>query len=107
MSTIFKQVSEGKMLSWGWAAWMAMLLVGCGHKSVVGQQIQFGLGGGSEQYRTAGWSHTEEKFTWTEGNSAKLSLPIDSEAGPFNLRMTLSAFSYAPNWPGQPVEILV
>jgi len=107
MSTIWKRARSYRLLSWGLVASIAGLLAACGQRSVVGHQIQFGEGGGSEGYRTSGWSHTEERFTWTEGKSAKLSLPIGGENGPFNLKMTLAAFTHAPDLPSQPVEVFV
>jgi hypothetical protein len=84
-----------------------MLLAACSDRTVVGQQIQFGQGGGSEAYRKAGWSHTEQKFTWSEGNSAKLSLPIGKETGPLNLNVAMAAFTHPPELPSQPVEVFV
>ena len=89
------------------AALTVMLLGACGEKSVVGRQIHFGQGGGSEPYRTSGWSHTEQKFTWSEGNSAKLSLPIGKESGPLNLNVALGAFTHLPELPSQPVDVFV
>ena len=84
-----------------------MLLAACGAKTVVGRQINFGQGGGSEEYRTSGWSHTEQKFTWTLGNSAKLSLPIGNQSGPLNLNAAMAAFTHLPELASQPVEVFV
>lgn len=89
------------------AALTVMFLGACGEKSVVGRQIHFGQGGGSEPYRTSGWSPTEQKFTWSEGNSAKLSLPIGKETGPLNLNVAMAAFTHPPELSSQPVEVLV
>jgi hypothetical protein len=107
MSMILQRALGYRLLSWGLAASIAGLLAACGQRSVVGRQIQFGEGGGSEGYRTSGWSHTEERFTWTEGNSAKLSLPIGGESGPLRLRMSMASFIHAPELPSQPVEVFV
>jgi hypothetical protein len=84
-----------------------MLFTACGGRNVVGKQIQFGRGGGSEPYRTSGWSHTEDNYTWTEGTSARLSLPIGNESGPLNLKLNMAAFTHAPELPSQPVEVSV
>lgn len=94
-------------LVWGLAGITVMVLAACGAKTVVGRQISFGQGGGSEAYRTSGWSHTEQKFTWTEGTSAKLSLPIGKESGPLNLNVAMAAFTHAPELSSQPVEVFV
>lgn len=73
--------------------------------SVVGKRIEFKQSGGSEQYRVSGWSKTEEKFTWNEGTSAKLSLPIGGDAGPWTLRVTMAGLIHPPDLPAQPVEV--
>ncbi|MEY2411498.1 MAG: hypothetical protein QOD84_104, partial [Acidobacteriaceae bacterium] len=91
MSTILKQGPGYRLVFWVFAATIIMLFGACGDRPVVGQQIQFGEGGGSERYRTSGWSHTEERFTWSEGSSAKLSLPIGKETGPLKLNVVMAA----------------
>lgn len=101
----YRQV--GRAIVWCLPAVLAMLLVGCGDGGVVGQQIKFGKGGDSERYRVSGWSHTEDNFTWTEGTSAKLSLPIGKEPGPLNLTVNMSGFAQPPQLTSQPVEVLV
>jgi hypothetical protein len=93
----------------------ALSLVSCGRSedatstdssSIVGRRIQFGQAGGSETYRSMGWSNTEEKFTWTEGNSARLTLPVGSRKSALKLRMMISALTNPPDLPAQPVEVL-
>lgn len=74
--------------------------------SVVGKRILFGKNGGSEPYRTAGWSQTEEQFTWTEGTGAKLSLPVGSQKGALTFRAKASAFIKPPELLSQPVEVV-
>jgi SAM-dependent methyltransferase len=78
-----------------------------GQQGLIGQQIQFGHGGGAKPYQTFGWSRTEEKFTWTEDNSAQLWISIGTEKGPFNLKIRLAAFTHLPELPSQPVEVFV
>jgi hypothetical protein len=73
--------------------------------SVVGQVIRFGQGGGSEQYRVSGWSHTEAEFTWTEGRTAKLDLPIGSDTGPWSLKVAIAGLIHPPDLPYQTVEV--
>ena len=73
--------------------------------SVVGQVIRFGQGGGSEQYRVSGWSHTEAEFTWIEGTSAKLDLPIGSDTGPWTLKVAMAGLIHPPDLPYQTVEV--
>lgn len=92
----------------------ALVLVSCDQSeqatadksSVIGKQIQFNQGAGSETYRPIGWSHPEEKFTWAEGTSAKVALPIGDAKGPLTFRVMMSALIHPPDLPFQPVEVL-
>jgi hypothetical protein len=72
----------------------------------MGTIVPFGEGAGSERFRQTGWSDTEKQFTWTTGNSAKLTLSIGESARPLNLRMRLTGLTKAPQLPSQPVTIL-
>lgn len=74
---------------------------------VVGKRIEFKSGGNSEVYRVSGWSGSETDCTWTEGNSAKLALPISSNAGALTLKVTMAALTHEPELPFQPVEVYV
>jgi hypothetical protein len=73
--------------------------------SVIGKRIEFKQGGDSEAYRVSGWSKTEEKFTWNEGTSAKLSLPIGTDGGPWLLKVTMSGLVHPPDLASQPVQV--
>lgn len=70
-----------------------------------GTVISFAQGGGSEPYRTFGWSKTESMFTWTEGQSAGLAMTVPPVAGAVSLRMRLGALTQPPNLPVQPVSV--
>ncbi len=70
-----------------------------------GTKISFGEGGNSERYKVTGWSKTEAKFTWTEGTSARLQLPISPTNDPISLKMTMAALVNPPDVPFQPVEV--
>lgn len=72
---------------------------------VIGQRIEFKSGGNSERYRISGWSATEAQFTWSEGTSAKLALPIAAKAGALTLKLTIAALVKEPELPFQPVEL--
>ena len=72
-----------------------------------GTKIDFGQGGNSELYKVAGWSKTEEKFTWSEGTSAELRIPVPATNDAISLKMRLAALTKAPELPFQPVEIYV
>jgi hypothetical protein len=74
-------------------------------EAILGKVIRFGTGGGSEQYRTAGWSKTEEKFTWSQGKSAKLELPVGAGAGALELELAMAAYIKPPELPTQLVEL--
>jgi hypothetical protein len=72
-----------------------------------GSKITFGKGGNSEPYKSTGWSPTEEKFTWSEGTSAQLRIPVPASNEPVTLRMRLAALIKPPELPAQPVEVLI
>ena len=76
-------------------------------ESVVGAAIDFGAGGNSEAFRLAGWSGPEPgmTFTWTNGVSAELVLPVADYVGPLALRITAGAFIHPPDLPAQLVEV--
>lgn len=73
-----------------------------------GSVIRFGTGGGSERFRTSGWSATEKDATWTIGEAAKLSIPIGASNQPLTLHMRLAALSgviKVPQPSSQSVEV--
>jgi hypothetical protein len=72
-----------------------------------GTRITFGQGGTSEPYKVSGWSKTEEKFTWSEGSSAELRLPVAASNDTIALKMRIAALIKAPELPFQPVEVFV
>jgi len=73
----------------------------------LGTKITFGEGGNAEPYKISGWSKTEEKFTWTEGTSAELHIPIGATSETVALKMRIAALIKPPELPYQPVEISV
>jgi len=99
------------------SAFALVLLVGCnrsesGADSSVpevpyGSKITFGKGGNSEPYKSAGWSTTEEKFTWSEGTSAQLRIPVPASSEPVSLKMRIAALIKPPELPAQPVEVFI
>ena len=74
--------------------------------SVVGTSIQFNTGGNSERYRISGWSQTEKEWTWSEGKSAQLALPVPSDPGALTLVIRMGALVNRPALPYQVVEVL-
>lgn len=70
-----------------------------------GTVVAFNQGGDSELYRVSGWSVTEEKFTWTEGQAASLAMTIAAAETAVTLRMKLAGLTNAPDLPFQPVEV--
>jgi len=73
--------------------------------TVVGTSIQFNAGGNSDRYRVSGWSQTEKEWTWSEGKSAQLALPIPSDPGALTLIIKLGALISRPAVPHQTVEV--
>lgn len=72
-----------------------------------GTKIIFGKGGNSEPYKSAGWSSTEEKFTWSEGTSAQLRFLVPASTEPVSLKMTIGALIKPPELAAQPVEVFI
>jgi hypothetical protein len=72
-----------------------------------GTSIVFGQGGNSEPYKVSGWSKTEEKFTWSEGTSAQLKIPVSATQDAVSLKMRMAALVKPPDQPTQPVEIWI
>ncbi len=72
-----------------------------------GSKITFGKGGNSEPYKSTGWSTTEEKFTWSEGTSAQLRIPVPASSEPVSLKMRIAALIKPPDLPFQPVEVFI
>lgn len=72
-----------------------------------GSKITFGRGGNSGPYKTAGWSTTEEKFTWSEGTSAQLRIPVPATTDPVTLKMRIAALVKPPELSSQPVEVFI
>jgi len=73
--------------------------------TVIGTSIQFNAGGNSEKYRVSGWSQTEKEWTWNEGKSAQLGLPIPSDPGALSLVIKMGALVSPPAVPYQMVEM--
>jgi hypothetical protein len=71
----------------------------------LGTVVRFGTGGGSERFRQSGWSNTENEFTWSIGNSAKLFFSIPSANQSLTLRMRLTGLTKSGELPMQPVEV--
>jgi len=73
-----------------------------------GSIIKFGLEGNAEPYQTEGWSRGSDGYTWTNGHSASLTIPITVPKSP---SITLKANLRAAIFPGkvdqQKVYILV
>lgn len=57
-----------------------------------GSKIQFGDGGNAEQYQGQGWSGPEKGFTWTDGKSASLVIPVNRPQSDLILKAVLTPF---------------
>ncbi|NPV72683.1 MAG: sulfatase-like hydrolase/transferase, partial [Pelotomaculum sp.] len=58
-----------------------------------GSQIQFGEGGNAEQYQVQGWSYPEKGFTWTDGKSVSLVIPVNQPQSDLTLSASLFPFT--------------
>ena len=68
-------------------------------------KISFGAQGSSAAIKESGWSKAEERFTWTEGNTATLNIPIAPTETRVTLRMTAAGMIKEPELPTHPVEV--
>jgi hypothetical protein len=75
--------------------------------NIIGTVIEFGEGGTSEIYRVSGWTGTGKgkTFTWSEGTSAKLALPIPAGSGELTIKMRMGGLVHPPDLLFQPVEV--
>ncbi len=69
--------------------------------------VDFGSEGNSAPLKVSGWSKTEEKFTWTEGQSAVIAVSVPPIEGLVTLRMSLAGMIKEPEFPTHPVEVYV
>ena len=76
-------------------------------QSLYDTPIDFGTGGTSASIKASGWSNPEEQFTWTEGNTATLVIPVLPTDAQVTLRMRLSGMIKEPEFPTHPVEVYV
>lgn len=72
-----------------------------------GTKIQFGAAGNAAPFKKSGWSTAEEKFTWSEGTSAVLSMTVPPATGTVTLRVIMAGMIKEPEFPAQPIEVLV
>ena len=101
------------------AAALLLLLIACNRSEPVtntstgpaeilfGTRITFGKGGNSEPYKAGGWGQTEEKFTWTEGTSALLRVPVAATNDPITFKIRMAALIKPPELPLQPVQVYI
>lgn len=57
-----------------------------------GTQLTFGKGGNAQQYQGDGWSEPEKGFTWTDGKSASLIIPVARPNSDLTLTAMISPF---------------
>lgn len=73
----------------------------------LGTVIKFGDGRGAERYQVSGWSKPEAEFTWTEGMSAALQLPLRRSERRLVLRARMRGISRSAEMPFQPTDVYV
>ena len=79
---------------------------GEGKPYTLGTKARFGTGGDGVAFLTSGWSSPEAGHTWSDKDSAMLTLRVEPTSEPLVLRMQLSGLKKAPELPSQPVEVL-
>lgn len=55
-------------------------------------QIDFSQGGNSDDYIVSGFSHQEVDWTWTDGESAEMTIPLEETGSYYNLRFSFEPF---------------
>lgn len=74
-------------------------------QDVYNKQFNFGTSGNSASIKTSGWSKAEEQFTWTEGKTATLVVPIAPTDAHVTLRVRAAGMIKEPEFPTTPVEV--
>lgn len=77
------------------------------HVYTYGSTVGFGLGGDSHRFKMAGWSHTEELFTWTDGIGASLIMRVEASQGPVTLRIRAAGMTKPPALSAQPTTVTI
>ncbi len=88
----------------------AATLVGCEKpeaKIAYGTKLNFGQNGNAAAIKTSGWNPAEENFTWSDGTSAVLDIPIAPTDRPVTLTVRMNSLFKAPELPAQPVTVSV
>lgn len=98
---------------------MLLAMSGCGKPNAVQSNappppqltyntvVDFGSEGNSASLKVSGWSKTEEKFTWTEGQTSVLTVSVAPVEGLVTLRMSAAGMIKEPELPTHPVEVYV
>lgn len=68
--------------------------------------LEFGAGGGIQDYLREGWSNPEAEFTWTAADQAAILLPALPEEGSFFVRLIVSPFVVKGRLRSQRLELL-
>ena len=77
--------------------------------SVVGKTIDFSHGSDAQRYRVSGWTGPDPgmPFTWSEGHSARLLLPVTADSTPLRLTIKLGGMVNPPELMAQDVQVYV
>jgi len=67
--------------------------------------LKFGQGGNAERFQEYGWSVPEDGFTWTDGKTAGLWIPVSLVAGDVVVKINLYPFNQPGNVEKQRVTI--
>ncbi|MDQ6625689.1 MAG: hypothetical protein M3Y69_06055 [Verrucomicrobiota bacterium] len=68
-------------------------------------RIDFSKTGNAASLKVSGWSKAEDKFTWSEGNTAVLALEVAPTPNPVILRVTAAGMINEPAFATHPVEV--
>ena len=62
----------------------------------IAAHYRFGVHGSARSFMREGWSHIEPDFTWTEGTTSRIILPLEAGSGQVMLEVNLSPMLFKP-----------
>jgi hypothetical protein len=78
-----------------------------GAEYTYGTLLLFRKSGNAATAMSSGWSAPEDEFTWSEGKRAVVALHVPAGDESVSLRMRMSGMIKEPEFPAQPVEVLL
>lgn len=71
------------------------------------ETVGFGAGGDSHRFKSSGWSHPEDSFTWTDGTRATLLVHVSPSRARRQLQLRMRGHTKPAELQFQPVDVSV